>query len=473
MRPMSRAPTPPASSPPPEAGAGPPGLLQRVAESAVLKGPLVPRNDRERALVTVHTLLLHLRPVRLPRRTLRFTHTFGLGGSSLVLILILAASGLLLTLGYDPSPAAAYDSLARLENEVRFGSLVRGVHYWAATLLVLVVLAHLARVFLTGGYHGPRQFNWVIGCCLLLFVLANAFTGYLLPWDQIAYWAVTISTGMLGYLPGLGPLLQRVARGGAEIGPRTLILFYTLHTSIVPAVLIGFIAFHFWRVRKAGGVVVPPKRPDEPEGEDDKVLFVPHLLMRETAMALVVLALVVLLGAALGAPLGERANPGMSPNPAKAPWYFVGLQELLVHFHPAVTLFVLPAVLGLGFLLLPYWTSDAEPAGAWFLSERGRRASAAAAGAALVAVPIAVVLDARFAGGLAGSGFLVGGLLPLAGLVAAVAAVLALLRRRYALTRNESVQALVVLLSTTLVVLTIVGFAFRGAGMALAWPWSR
>jgi quinol-cytochrome oxidoreductase complex cytochrome b subunit len=467
---MSRARTPEPTAPR-GSEAESPGLLRRVARSAVLQGPLVPTSDRERALVTVHTLLLHLRPVRLPRRTLRFTHTFGLGGSSLVLILILAASGLLLTLGYEPSPAVAYNSLARLENEVRFGSLVRGVHYWAANLLVLVVLAHMTRVFLTGGYHGARQFNWVVGCCLLLFVLANGFTGYLLPWDQTAYWAVTISTGMLGYVPGIGPFLQRVARGGAEIGPRTLVLFYTLHTSIVPAALLGFMAFHFWRVRKAGGVVVPPPRADAPEGEDDKVLFVPHLLLRETAMALVVLAVVVVLGAVLGAPLGERANPGMSPNPAKAPWYFVGLQELLVHLHPAVAL-ALPLGLGLGLLLLPYLTSDAEPAGAWFLSERGRRASVAAAGTALVAVPLAVLLDARLAGGLAGSGFLVGGLLPLVGLAAALAVGLALLRRRYALSRNESVQALVVLLGTALVVLTIVGFGFRGRGMAIGWPWS-
>jgi quinol-cytochrome oxidoreductase complex cytochrome b subunit len=447
-------------------------LPARIWRSAVLKGPLVPRSDRERALVTVHTLLLHLRPVRLPARALRFTHTFGLGGSSLVIVSILAASGLLLTLGYQPVPGVAYDSVVRLEHEVRFGSLVRGVHYWSASLLLIVVVAHLSRVFLTGGYHGPRQFNWVIGACLLLAVVVNAFTGYLLPWDQLAYWAVTISTGMLAYAPALGPALQRVARGGAEIGPETLVVFYTVHTSIVPAVLIGFMAFHFWRVRKAGGVVVPPPRPDEPPGGGAKVLFVPHLLLRETALALVLLAVVVVLGAAFGAPLGEPANPGMSPNPAKAPWYFMGLQELLIHFHPVVALVVIPLALGLGFVLLPYLTADDEPAGAWFLSPRGRRSAAVAAGFALVATPLAIVLHERLGNGFAEGGLLLSGLAPLAGVAAAVVAIVNRLRRRFGLTRNETVQALAVLLGTTLVVLTLVGVFFRGEGMALRWPWS-
>jgi len=452
-------------------GGDAPGLLRRIGRSALLQGPLVPTSDRERALVTVHTLLLHLRPVRVSERTLRFTHTFGLGGSSLVLVLILAASGLLLTLGYEPAPGAAYDSLARLENEVAFGSLVRGIHYWSANLLVLVVVAHLLRVLLTGGYHGPRQFNWVIGCGLLLLVLANAFTGYLLPWDQVAYWAVTISTGMLAYVPWAGPLLQRVARGGAEIGPHTMVTFYTLHTSIVPAALLGFMAFHFWRVRKAGGVVVPPPRPGEPAGDGEKVLFVPQLLLREVAAALVLLAVVVVLGAALGAPLGERANPGMSPNPAKAPWYFLGLQELLVHFHPAVAIVVLPLGLGLAFVLLPYLTADGEPAGAWFLSDRGRRSSTAAAAAALVATPLLIVLHDQLGSGST-AGFVSGGLVPLAVLAVAVAGLVQVLRRRYQLSRNESAQALLVLLGTALAVLTLVGIFFRGEGMALAWPWN-
>jgi quinol-cytochrome oxidoreductase complex cytochrome b subunit len=118
-------------------------------------------------------------------------------------------------------------------------------------------------VFATGGYHGARQFNWVVGCGLLAAVLTNNFTGYLLPWDQLAYWAVTISTAMLAYVPLIGGTLQQVARGGPEIGTQTLVSFYTIHTTIVPVVLIVLMGFHFWRVRRAGGVVEPPTAPGE------------------------------------------------------------------------------------------------------------------------------------------------------------------------------------------------------------------
>ena len=270
-----------------------------------------------------------------------------------------------------------------------FGALVRGVHYWSANLLVLVMLAHVARVFLTGGYHGPRQFNWVIGCGLLLGGARHNFTGYLLPWDQLAYWAVTISTAMLEYVPLVGEALQRVARGGPEIGTQTLVSFYALHTTIVPVVLMALMGFHFWRVRKAGGVVEPPAAPGGAESEEAKRLFLPDLLLRELVQALVIAAVVVVLAALIGAPLGERANPGMSTNPAKAPWYFVGFQELLIHLHPTFAVLVIPLLAGVGFLLLPYLSSDDEPAGRWFLSATGRRTATLAAAAALVATPLA------------------------------------------------------------------------------------
>jgi quinol-cytochrome oxidoreductase complex cytochrome b subunit len=378
-------------------------------------------------------------------------------------------------LAYQPAPGAAHDSVLTIENAVRFGPLVRGMHYWGANLLVVVMLLHAARVFLTGGYHGPRQFNWVVGIALLLVVLANAFTGYLLPWDQLSYWAITISTGMLGYVPWLGPALQRVARGGSDIGTDTLVLFYTVHTSVVPALLVGLMAFHFWRVRKAGGVVVPPAGPGEAQAaEPEKVLFLPHLLMREVSLALVLTAVVVVLGAAFGAPLGAAANPGMSPNPAKAPWYFLGFQELLVHFHPVVAVVVVPLAGIAALLLLPYVTADDERDGAWFLSERGRRAARAAAVAALVVTPAAVVLhevvSRRWTGGAT---WLTGGLLPVAAIGLGAGAFVREARRRFVLTRNETVQTAVVLAAVAFVVLTIVGIWFRGPGMSLVWPWNR
>jgi quinol-cytochrome oxidoreductase complex cytochrome b subunit len=338
-----------------------------------------------------------------------------------------------------------------------------------------VLLLHASRVLLTGGYHGPRQFNWVVGVCLLGVVLANAFTGYLLPWDQLSYWAITISTGMLGYVPWLGTSLQRIARGGADIGADTVIIFYTVHTSIVPTLLVALMAFHFWRVRKAGGVVVPPPRAGQSEAaEPEKVLFLPHLLMREVALALVMTAVVVVLGAAFGAPLGAPANPGMSPNPAKAPWYFLGFQELLVHFHPVVAIVVIPLAGAAALLLLPYLTADDEPAGAWFLSDRGWRAARVAALAALTLAPAAVVLHEAVSRVWPGSNsWLTGGVLPLAVIGAGAFALLRTSRTRFGLTKNETVQTAVVLGGVAFAVLTIVGVWFRGPGMSLVWPWAR
>jgi hypothetical protein len=204
------------------------------------------------------------------------------------------------------------------------------------------------------------------------------------------------------------------------------------------------------------------------------VLFLPHLLMREVSLALVLTAVVVVLGAAFGAPLGAAANPGMSPNPAKAPWYFLGFQELLVHFHPVVAVVVVPLAGIAALLLLPYVTADDERDGAWFLSERGRRAARAAAVAALVVTPAAVVLhevvSRRWTGGAT---WLTGGLLPVAAIGLGAGAFVREARRRFVLTRNETVQTVVVLAAVAFVVLTIVGIWFRGPGMSLVWPWNR
>jgi len=458
---------------PRDAGPKGDGLLRRIWRSA-FRGPGIPRTDRDRAWVTFNTLLLHLRPIRLPARTLPFTHTFGLGGSGLVLFLLLTVTGALKMLVYQPAAGAAYDSVLALERQVLFGGLVRGVHYWSANLLIVVVLLHTARVLLTGGFHGLRQFNWVIGCVLLACVLAFNFTGYLLPWDQLSYWAVTIVTAMLGYLPLIGGALERIARGGPELGTDTIVLFYTLHTTILPVTILFLMALHFWRVRKAGGVVMPPAPPGE-EDEGEKVLFLPNLLLREVALAAALTAAVFVLAALFGAPLGAPANPGMSPNPAKAPWYFVGFQELLIHFHPTFAVLLIP-LLGAGALvLLPYLTRDDEPAGNWFLSERGRRLAGVAALLAVVVTPVAVLLDALIGGaaqGVAGlPGWLTGGVLPFAVLLGSLLGFHRTLRRRHGASVNEAAQATAVLLGVAFAVLTLIGVYFRGEGMALAWPW--
>ncbi len=444
-------------------------LLGRIWRSAFPR-ELVARTDRERAQLTRFTFLLHLRPIRLPESTLRWTHTFGLGGSSLVLIAVQAVTGILMMLVYRPVPEAAYGSVIDLEREVLFGSLVRGVHWWAANLLVVVVVLHLARVFFTGGYHGPRQFNWVIGCLLLGAVATAAFTGYLLPWDQLAYWAVTVATGMLAYVPVVGDWLQHAVRGGPDVGADTLTTFYTLHTTIVPVALLVLMGFHFWRVRRAGGVVVPTDLEDGTSGDQRSVLFLPHLLGREVVQALVVVAIVIVLGASVGAPLGAPANTGLSPNPTKAPWYFMGFQELLIHLHPAFALLLVPVVAITGFLLLPYLAADDEPTGTWFLSGTGRTTAAVAASGAVLVTAIAVVGDALTTDR---SGWVTGGLVPCAVAAALVWALVRVVRRRWDASRNETIQAVVTAVAMTFVVLTLVGVWFRGPGMGLVWPWLR
>ena len=229
-------------------------------------------------------LVLHLRPLRVPERNLRFAHTFGLGGMSLVLLFLLAATGVLLMLGYEATPETAYASIVNLERDMLFGAFVRSIHYWSANLLVAVGLCHLLRVFLTGGIYDGRQFNWVIGLGLLALILAANFTGYLLPWDQLSFWAVTICTSMLAYIPVIGEWLQTVSRGGPEVGGATLVLFYTLHTTIVPVLFVVLVSLHFWRIRKARGVVPARSLTDSEEEEAAKVTTYPHLLVRELAV---------------------------------------------------------------------------------------------------------------------------------------------------------------------------------------------
>jgi len=460
-----------ANAPTPNQESGRPGFFADVWRS-IFPRPIVPHTERERRKTILEVFVLHLRPVRVRRSTLRYTHTFGLGGSSLVLIGLMVVTGVLMILVYEPTPDLAYQSVAGLESSYLFGGLVRNIHHWSANILVAVVLAHMLRVFLTGGWHGPRRFNWVIGLALLALVLAANFTGYLLPWDQLAYWAVTICTSMLGYVPGIGGWLQGVARGGPEISRATLVIFYAFHTTLIPVALVLTMGFHFWRVRKAGGVV-DPRPPAEIDDEAPEwVSTLPNLLMRELAAGLALIAFVLVLALLVDAPLGAAANPGMSPNPAKAPWYFLGFQELQLHFHPLFAVVVIPAFAALALLLIPYLRYESESSGPWFLSDTGRRTAAIAGVTALVLTPVLIVFDELVLQPGAGLPSVVGrGLVPLAILAAAVVGFRLLLVRRFGASKAEVVQALFILFFVALAVLIVTGVWFRGPGMALVWPW--
>jgi quinol-cytochrome oxidoreductase complex cytochrome b subunit len=206
--------------------AGTPGaaMLDRIRGS-IVTGPLVPRSDAERRRYLLKNLVLHFRPATVAEPTLKFSLTWGLGGMAAVLVAIQFLTGLLLKIVYVPTPQGAYNSIQVLQDEIRFGGLVRNLHHWSANLLVLIIFLHWMRVFFTGAFHPPRQFNWVIGFGMLLVVLAANFTGYLLPYDQLGYWAVTVSSGMLEYIPWIGHHLQVLLQGGPEIGPATLRIF--------------------------------------------------------------------------------------------------------------------------------------------------------------------------------------------------------------------------------------------------------
>ncbi len=449
------------------------GLVRRIFRS-IIRGPFFPRDDRERKWVVVNNLILHLRPLRLPRRSLSYTHTFGLGGMSLVLFLLLATTGILLMFVYEPSPEGAYDSILMLQDRVMFGQMVRNVHHWSANFLILITFLHLLRVYFTGGYHAPRQFNWVIGLLLLFCVVVSNFTGYLQPWDQLSYWAITICIGMIGYVPFVGEWLQNTIRGGPEIGQATLINFYTFHTTVIPVAFILLMAWHFWRVRKAHGVVIPRSPGEERLTKPETVLSLPNLLLREVVVALLLVAFIMLFSLFFDASLGDAANPGMSPNPAKAPWYFLGIQELLLHFHPLFAVVVIPLLAIVAITLLPYLKYHDDTEGIWFMSRRGRRLSILATLTALFVTPLLVVLDEYW---LDLPSWLPGvppgisnGLLPTAVLLAGLVAFHAILRRRLSASRDEAIQASFVLLTVAFVVLTMTGVWFRGPGMALTWP---
>nr|MDJ0816204.1 cytochrome b N-terminal domain-containing protein [Desulfobacterales bacterium] len=340
-------------------------------------------------------------------------------------------------------------------------------------VLLLVVFLHLLRVYFSGAYHPPRQFNWIIGLLMFLLVLGSNFTGYLLPWDQLAFWAVTICTGMLEYVPGIGSTLQLLIRGGTDIGPATLSIFFAVHTAVIPAFLIILMAFHFWRVRKARGLVIPRKPDDNPDDRGESVPTIPHLIVRELVVASVLIAFIMVFSTLFNAPLEAKANPGLSPNPTKAPWYFAGLQELLLHFHPLFAVLVIPAAALVFLLALPYLRFDAGTSGVWFVSHRGRRSAAIAAVIGLILTPLAILaneylLDASVWQASVPA-VISNGLLPTLLVAAAVTAFYSLLKKKFGATRNEAFQAIFVLLLTAFLVLTATGIWFRGEGMALTW----
>jgi quinol-cytochrome oxidoreductase complex cytochrome b subunit len=217
----------------------------------------IPQDAEGQSYAVFNNLFLHIHPVKVSRHSLKFSYTFGLGIIAAILFLTLTFTGVWLMFYYFPSATEAYNRMLDLRSSVDFGFVLRNVHKWAAEAMVVVVIFHMARVFFTGGYKPPREFNWMIGVVLLLLTLGLSFTGYLLPWDQLAFWAITVGTSIVGYAPIIGEPLRKFLLGGDTVGQEALIRFYVLHVVILPGLMVIFMAIHFWRIRKDGGLSHP------------------------------------------------------------------------------------------------------------------------------------------------------------------------------------------------------------------------
>jgi quinol-cytochrome oxidoreductase complex cytochrome b subunit len=216
-----------------------------------------PNTPRNQMLAISTNVFLHLHPTRIHKTHVKITHTYCLGGLSFFMFLGLTVTGVMLMFYYVPSVDRAYTDVAALETNVRFGMLIRNLHRWMAHGMVLTVLLHMMRVFYMGAYKPPREFNWVVGVILLVLTLLLSFTGYLLPWDQLALWAITVGTNIAGAAPVLGGQSRFILIGGFEVGPNALIRFYTLHVIALPLLAAIFMSVHFWRIRRDGGLARP------------------------------------------------------------------------------------------------------------------------------------------------------------------------------------------------------------------------
>ena len=374
-------------------------LIREIWQSIVRRDAL--STEKGKAELVFLNVWLHIHPAKVKRENLRFTHTFYLGFITFFLFVILVVTGILLMCYYRPDPSLAYQDMKDLQFAVFMGPFLRAAHRWAAHGMVICVFLHMLRVFYTGSYKRPRQFNWVVGVLLFLTTLGLSFTGYLLPWDQLAFWAITVGTNIGGYAPVVGPMVREILLGGHTVGEAALVRFYVLHVAVLPSFLILLCVVHFWRIRKDGGLSRPlwklksasPEPEPElvtigapvasaplrmqaasrektyglmevvtgkpifetilPEEEEDSVFSYPYAFLRESIAMLVTLIGVMAVSLVVHAPLEELANPAKTPNPAKAPWYFLGLQELVSHsaFLGGV---VAPAVMVLALLAIPY-----------------------------------------------------------------------------------------------------------------------
>ncbi|MEA3461667.1 MAG: cytochrome b N-terminal domain-containing protein, partial [Bacteroidota bacterium] len=320
--------------------------------------------------------------------------------------LIMLFTGVILMVYYTPSVETAYQSVKDIVNVVPGGRIIRNMHRWASQGMVIVVFLHLLRVFYTGSYLGNRSLNWVIGVVLLIITLLSNFSGYLLPWDQLAYWAVTIGsniaasarelTDLLGITNAFDPggFLKKLLIGGEIVGQPALSRFFALHVIFLPLSMLILLGIHFWRIRKDGGLSRPVEY-DNDKGSTNKWYAWPVLMWTELALLLVVVVVVLFIAMLADAPLQEMANPSFPENPAKSPWYFLGIQELVSYSAFAGGLLI--PVLYLVFLFsIPYKDREDKYVGQWFSGNDGLKVVWRSAIFAFLLVVIQLFVIIRF-----------------------------------------------------------------------------
>lgn len=226
----------------------------RVWQSIFRRGPA--QTNRTRSLAIFGSLFLHFLPVKVREKSLRVRASYYLGSFSFLLFVILAVTGVMLMFYYHPAVPDAYRDMKDLRFVVSNGVFLRNLHRLAAQLMVLAVFWHMFHVFYRGGYKPPHEFNWVIGVVLLIVTLFLSYTGYLLPWDQLAFWAITVGTNILSAMPIIGKRIRFMSLGGNNVGANALLRFYVLHCVVLPLIAVLFIAVHFWRVQKDGGLTL-------------------------------------------------------------------------------------------------------------------------------------------------------------------------------------------------------------------------
>lgn len=311
----------------------------------------------------------HLHPVTLPAREGRFRYTFGLGGLSLYLLLVLVITGALELFYYVPGVERANQSVQAITYLVPFGWVVRGLHYWAAQLLIVTTVLHLLRVVLTGAYKRPRRFNWLLGLSLLVCVLLLTFTGLVLRWDTDIEWALLVGTNLLKSIPLIGNDLYGAVVGGQDINPDTVVRFYGWHIFglMLPAFVIA--VWHAFRVRRDGGISSLSER-------GDRSARIPReALVRTEALGAVVMTIILLTLTLLFPPsIGPAGNFRQLTADAAAPWFFLWVQELL-RFGDALPMgLLIPIGLLIVLALIPYAIDRSTTGVARWFNREGRAA---------------------------------------------------------------------------------------------------